>query len=366
MQIDRTNYEIWLIDSLDGNLSDLQADQLRLFLIDNPDLKEEFDEMSLVSIQPSISPFPHKDHLRKSAEELPQSQFEYLCVAYLENDLQSGQIAELREIINNSEEKRRTFELIQKTKLAPVSGSYKFKNQLTRRTAKQNIFRLSVIVLSAAATVALLIISYLPIPQNLSEKSNKSSLNIMIDSNLLRLSKVEIQDKDKSESKTDKIKQKGLPRVIRRDKESSVISQSPSVAAIPNDSLQEKINIKEIQPGKVPVYAEINLKIRSAENILIKNSPRFTIPSYDDDRSTLERYITKSFRNTILKEKRLTDDTPLKGYEIAEAGVTGLNKLLGWEMALSEKNNESGELKSMYFSSKLLNFNAPVKKRGSL
>jgi hypothetical protein len=51
----------------------------------------------------------------------------------------------------------------------------------------------------------------------------------------------------------------------------------------------------------------------------------------------------------------------LKAYEIAEAGVSGLNKLLGWEMALDERKDENGKLKSVYFSSKILKFNAPVK-----
>ena len=41
MKIDRSNYEIWLIDWLDGNLSDLQAEKLLLFLDENPDLKED-------------------------------------------------------------------------------------------------------------------------------------------------------------------------------------------------------------------------------------------------------------------------------------------------------------------------------------
>ena len=46
-----------------------------------------------------------------------------------------------------------------------------------------------------------------------------------------------------------------------------------------------------------------------------------------------------------------------------KAGVTGLNKLFGWQMALDKKNDENGQPKSVYFSSKILKFNAPVKKR---
>ena len=56
------------------------------------------------------------------------------------------------------------------------------------------------------------------------------------------------------------------------------------------------------------------------------------------------------------------NDTPLKSYEIAEAGIEGINKLLGWDMALVRTNDDSGELKSLYFSSRLIKFNAPVRK----
>ena len=55
-------------------------------------------------------------------------------------------------------------------------------------------------------------------------------------------------------------------------------------------------------------------------------------------------------------------DAPVKPYEIASAGINGLNKLFGLEMALVRVNDEQGEMKSLYFSSTLLKVNAPVKK----
>jgi len=84
-------------------------------------------------------------------------------------------------------------------------------------------------------------------------------------------------------------------------------------------------------------------------------------PVYDDERSRLSRFIARTFREKILKEKKISDE-PLKTYEVAEAGIDGLNKLLGWQMALVKTNDEAGELKSVYFSSKALKFNAPVRK----
>ncbi len=48
MQIDRSNYEIWIIDWLDGNLNSSQVGQLNLFLDQNQDLREEFNDLTSV------------------------------------------------------------------------------------------------------------------------------------------------------------------------------------------------------------------------------------------------------------------------------------------------------------------------------
>ena len=99
MQIDRSNYEIWLIDWLDENLSDIQIEQLQLFLRDNPDLKEEFEELTTFRLNPSERSFTNKSRLQKSPSDLSETQFEYLSVAYLENDISADQQAELKEKI---------------------------------------------------------------------------------------------------------------------------------------------------------------------------------------------------------------------------------------------------------------------------
>ncbi len=50
MQIDRSNYEIWFIDWLDGNLTGKEIEQLKLFLDQNPDLREEFNDLAPVNM----------------------------------------------------------------------------------------------------------------------------------------------------------------------------------------------------------------------------------------------------------------------------------------------------------------------------
>ncbi|MCX6320911.1 MAG: hypothetical protein NTX93_03790 [Bacteroidia bacterium] len=365
MKIDRSNYEIWLIDWLDDNLSDLQVEQLKFFLSENPELKEEFDELTSLSLKPSDKTFQHKDHLKKSTSDLSVSQFEYLCVAYLENDLSAGQQTELNEIIDQDPEKKRTFELIQKMRLAPAGISYKHKSQLIKRTPAQRVIRLSAIVLSAAAVIAILIMTYFVIPRNLPDETNTTTQNIVIDSSLFKRAVDKVPDKIITDKKPviPKLKRENLFAGV--PKNNSVITQSDLTAFMPNDSLLRNPDDPEIQLKKIPVYAEIDLKERSVSNTLVASNSNLIIPTYDDERSNLSRFIAKTFRQKILKEN-ISLDSPLKGYEIAEAGVTGLNKLLGWEMALDKNNDENGELRSVYFSSKILKFNAPVKKNEPL
>ena len=95
---------------------------------------------------------------------------------------------------------------------------------------------------------------------------------------------------------------------------------------------------------------------------LLRPIRQLIIPDVEDERSRVGKFISKTFREKFLKEKT-PPDTPIKGFEIAEAGVAGLNKLFGWQMALDMKNDDNGQPKSVYFSSKILKVSAPVKKR---
>jgi len=104
MQIDRSNYEIWLIDWIDGNLSELQVEQLQLFLRENPDIKEEFNELTTLRLLPVEKSFPHKNQLKKTTADISGSQFEYLCLAFLENDLSANQQTELKESLEQDQE----------------------------------------------------------------------------------------------------------------------------------------------------------------------------------------------------------------------------------------------------------------------
>lgn len=341
MEINKTNYEIWFIDWLDGNLSDAQVEQVTRFLNGNPDLKEEFEELRRDSILcvSAYDSFLYKEQLKKSTSDIILSQFEYLCVAYLENDLSISQQTELMKIINVDTDKKRTFKLIQKTRISASAITYKHKSLMLKRTAAQTIIRLSLIGLSAAAVIVFIIINYIIIPRNTSDPILPQAQNIVADSTL---------------------KQVNIKRVKGIKKINPSKFNSELVAALPRESLVRITGNFEIMPEKISFNSLINLEELNIDNKLIASALKIKVAHREDTRSNIGRFLAKTFREKILKENTKLD-TPLRGYEIAEAGITGLNKLLGWEMALKENNDANGTLKSVYFSSKILKFNAPVK-----
>ncbi len=362
MKPDRSNYEIWLIDWLDGNLDETRTEQLMAFLEENPDLREEADSLSITRLEPENKAPLTKKPLKRTPLQLHSSQVEYLSVAYLENDLSDEQIKDLKENISANPENRKLFDTVQRTRLIPPDLRYKYKSLLIKKTRTERIMRFSVMGLSAAATVAVLIISFIVFPRSNKIRNEGLAENSFNDTILLRPGTVIIYKEDLA---FEKPYQAETPGKSAGDKISVpdlfAVTNQP-VVFLPADSS----SFREPGPGSfisaVPVFSnvEINTGIDNpsltASNIVIKEPLYF-----DSERSRLSRFIAGVFREKILKDEEF-NDSPLKSYEIAEAGIEGLNKLLGWEMALVKTNDDEGDLKSIYFSSRVLKFNAPVKK----
>jgi hypothetical protein len=373
MHIDRSNYELWFTDWLDGNLNNLQVEQLKLFLDQNHDLREELDDLislNLLNLVSSPESFRYKEQLKKSPSEMSEDQFEFLCAAYLENDLSGSQKKELEEITDADPDKKRTFELLQKTILAPVSIGYKHKRLLRKLTTAQKVIRLSVIGISAAAAISIIIIIYPVIPGTSTLKQSIIAHNITPDSTFQKPSQVlavvskahilpPATQKGYLKMPTISKSTLGVPIAIGIGVN---LSGGALKTTSSNDSSLRIFNKQEEAVIKVPVNPEVDLGRGIVTNTLIASNLKITYPAAEDERSKAGKFISKIFREKFLKEET-PSDTPLKGYEIAEAGITGLNKLLGWQMALNLENDENGQPKAVNFSSGILKIQAPVKKR---
>ena len=269
MNIERSNYEIWLIDWLDGNLSEIQVEQLQHFLSENPDLKEEFEELSLFNLKPSEKSFPNKNRLQKTTLNLSGSQLEYLSVAYLEKDLSHDEQTELRENVELDPEKKNLFELIQKMRLSPVSLSYKHKKRLIRRTFAGNVIRFSLIGLSAAAIITLVIITSVSKPEPQQVRFEKTAQTILVDNTIQKPALEKVPKVIKTEKKIISSKKQINNILALSPKTVSSISEPNQNLPVQNDSLLGSTDLPRILINKISVSPDIDLNLETVPNTLI-------------------------------------------------------------------------------------------------
>jgi hypothetical protein len=355
MMPDRSNYETWLIDWLDGTLTAQQTDELMAFLEANPDIREEADSIILSKISPSVDSYKGKENLRRTSADLSSSQVEYLSALYLEGDISNEQEADLRQNIENNQENRIVFDKIQKTRLAAPVVHYGNKNKLKRITLATRVVRVSAIVLSVAAVFVFMIINHMFIPRPADVTS--SLVTVLTPETIFQTDPIIIKD-EKTVPVLTHVGKSGVKNVS----EISPPQISEQVSNLPlKNSVSPEARIVGPESISISRLQVINIPAEYSGLPLVASAISYSEPAYDDERSRLNKFIARTFRGKILKEKQISEE-PLKSYELAEAGIEGLNKLLGWKMALVKTNDQAGELTSLYFSSRLLKFNTPVKK----
>jgi|WetSurMetagenome_2_1015567.scaffolds.fasta_scaffold13791_5 hypothetical protein len=348
MQPDRSNYEIWLTDWLDGSLDKDQTEMLMVFLKQNPDIKEEADFLVIAKLAPANDSFPEKESLKKNISALTSGQVELLSVAFLENDLNPEQESELNQCLAQNPEYKKIYNTIQRIQLMPSDEVYPGKNNLLKQTAGSRILRLSIVTMSAAATIALFILA-ITFGPSLFRKNDSLAEQIIV------------PDTSKSIPLTVRTKVFRSPSPAYQI--SKILPETPDIQVIAevqtDSSIPDIERVTGYRVTNLPVISCIPQPLYDEFSLIALNIPLFK-DSYYDDRNAFTRFLARNFREKILRDEK-SGDAPIKPMEFAEAGVEGLNKLLGWEMSLVAVNDEAGELKSVYFDSRMLKFNAPVK-----
>ena len=346
MKPDRSNYEIWLIDRLDGKLNEIQDRELLSFLEENPDLKEEFYFYSDIKLDPLSEKFLHKKLLKKNPSDITDTQFEYLCAGYVENDLSAEQLEELETIVSDDITRKQELYLFKQTRLSAPDIRFNNKHKLLRITPFQKALSISV---AAAASIAIFIVASLFIGKKDLTVNNLSEVSVTPNIIVLEtvLDSTEIMDVP-----TEKIVELIIPvapKEIEKDAQ---------------DSIYITFQRNHLEPVEIPDLLSINFSGAKdyQSNVLLSLKTDFDVFDASDSEFRVPVInLAQIFRKKILKDET-PDFSPLKGYELAEAGIIGLNRLLGWEMDFRKKSDENGKVKTVYFSSRLLEAQIPVHK----
>jgi len=119
MKLDRTTYEIFLIDYLEGNLTPLQVSELLLFLEQNPDLKQEFEGVEFVLLHhDQINPLD-KSALKKSEQVIVTPEIEQLLFAKTEGDATAEELTQLEELTHVYPSLKKEEKLFSLARLSP-------------------------------------------------------------------------------------------------------------------------------------------------------------------------------------------------------------------------------------------------------
>ena len=358
MKINHNNYEAYLIDYLEGNLSAEQEKALQAFLDQHPELAAELEDMSLYQLKAPNLTFENKDALKKNSDQ--SSPFDDLCIAWGEKDLDAEQEKELMQRIENNPEDEKTFELYKKLYLhADTSIIYPDKESLKRKS--RTIPLSAYISASIAAAAAVLLFIVLPLGQETNTIPEKEVIT--------------------SEQTTEQKPAQEEPKLIPdQTKEKAVIAEEKSTSGqIP--PAEKKTNIaknqekeKNSKPDDTPSYQENSLKKLASispekieagnghEQIAAIHNRTYHAGQTSEAYYTLGAYAVYTLRKNVLQQnEEVIASRKVSIWDVLNAGVNGISTMTGKDMELTRQINDQGEVNELAFNSENISFRIPVK-----
>ncbi|MEE4197713.1 MAG: hypothetical protein V2I54_08720 [Bacteroidales bacterium] len=362
MSINRNNYEVFFMDYLDGNLSPSEEEQLWIFLRQNPDLKLELESFENVPLPDSFAPFPSKSALQRTSlsGSHQDSNFDDLCIGYLEGDLNPGEKAAFEEFLEVQPQRKREFQRYLQVRLkADQSVTFPHKQRL-KKTGFVLGLKTVFPYLAAAASLVLIIALYLLVPGS-QESRNKNQIT-HFERNPLQIEPVEKEIEIQEPAKEFK------NQPMAQMQKDPVPKEKKKPASDPAD----RVMLKDLHPltamQALPVepfdqkqlaYSLAKTHTSSPDKIMDGNS---SFNRSEDDYQKITSYIAESVQEKIWKN---TDEEQqeFELFDIARWAVGGINRLTGSNMTLEKKYNQQGVAEKINFNSKLIAFSAPLKEK---
>jgi hypothetical protein len=375
MKISRQNYEAYFLDYLEGKLDSDQMVEFLSFLKSNPDLENELRGFENIQINPGGIIFPDKASLKKTIADIPlinESNFEEYCIAKIEGDLRGKDEIILEGYLFKHPEKRKDLELFTRTKLKPEPILFKDKTLLKKSYVGVRVSRRALLTyVSAAASILILFVVFLSTDWKIFQNKNKVALTTTDSS----IQKAELIPDEKIQPESDKLTEPGrqglesnIERPLteeghgREEKFTAAISGSGKNEDLTiQESFRKEFTIEEIPKLLEPVeiihfeQSELLTDLRFFEGIENKQPDK---AGYLD----LLQFGIKEFKSEILLEKEEINPYKLTVWDLADAGVKGVNKLVGWNMKFNKIYNENGDITALAFNSSALSFNTSLKK----
>jgi hypothetical protein len=363
MRITQENYEKYFIDYLDGNLTEHEIELFEVFLSRNPDLRADLEGLEKIRIHPLNDLFPEKGLLKKPDLTLPVSgdNFEDFSTGSTEGDLDDHASAKLWEYCVAHPERLRTYFLYKKLHLSPDrSILFPYKNRLKKPVISVS-GRITFTAISIAATIVFLLL-IIKRPEFQAPHNKYSNPADRITQNDEQVSPV-------------RMKQEGrvLSEAIRERKKSDSQEVSPAGKPHQDDEgirvfvADKKISEEERDRGSrlgiisIP-KPEMNISLLNEKELdlssYILRYPNEEHPSTDEYLSIADLARSEVYDKILNKQENR--HSKLSAWDIAGAGIHGINRITGSSMKLEKKEEPERMLKKIQFESKFFSISASV------
>lgn len=370
MEINRNNYEIFIIDYLEGILEPGQVDDLLVFLEENPDLKNELGLMEDFCLHADTGIIlPNKDNLKKhsiiSIGPINETNYEEYMISCLEGEIRSTEDLLLNRFLARNPEKQKDLEILKKTYLKPdIAIIYKDKQKLKKTTLLLFLSRPSLLFpVSVAAMILLALMIFNPFRkinesfEEFAEISVKTEIPLPEGHTKIQETSIASQPEEMVKAVPSEIK------VIKPGRESKVFAKNDGV---PRDAGSNNLETRDVteslppsrlrpitMPGdheslsvisnpETPVLAD-----KSDNNAILKNIGVIN-PPYHRGQGTSNTAISFLYQNAkkIFQKKGKTEreKRDFSFWTLLDLGLYGVTQLTGKEVVLERVTNEQGDV----------------------
>lgn len=345
MKINRSNYESWFLDFLEGNLEFSLMDEFRVFLKNNPDLATELDMADLVMLEADKAIlFDAKDELKKTITDQP-IEFGERAVAYYEGDLSLSERINFEVFLSENSTSAAKAEQFGKLKLVPDKAIvYGNKEQLKKRGT---ILPLWIKMASAAAILLLAYLLFQPhdavqpgFSQLAADLKNKSPKSIVVPEGKVK------SDEKILEKTTPALMPKKLPADLPVKQKPEPTGQKSEKKVIPTPHLRPP----EPEPSLLKPHG-INFGQPADIELAVMTLKDPGQASEDLELSELLKVQLAAIRKSDNREILSTEHLGLSGLQL-------FARLSGKRLTAHKGND--GVVKSVSYNSRLLAFLIPV------
>jgi hypothetical protein len=365
-KINSDNYERYMMDYLEGQLSPGQAEELEHFLDANPGLREEMKDLEQMYLVPAAQAYDGKDRLKKqlTLDEPGYSHFDELCISRVEGTLTPSQEEVFDRMLDGSAEKQKIYRQYALTRLQPdLSAKYPDKASLKKKHHKILSAWGVYSVFSLAASVVLLVALYVLLPSphetTMPSHSQKTGINVR---------EVPVAENPSATNPMDI--EATIPLKIDYKKLSSQLIIEAGSGGIPfqkeagseagyseADGLETDRSLASLKPMKPQLGIDASDPVAYA-GLAVPHMPGDEQPASRTEFDTYQK-LDRFFERRV--NYALQQRPEFSIWDIAGAGLKGISKITGKELALERRYNQQGELQTLAFKTENFSLSTKIK-----